>query len=191
MKRVFDEISDDEWSNHSFKPSRVLKPSQTPPPIESFAFGSTSNPAGSDSDSDCVEITGTFENKLDNKLEDDLEDDDFGEALPVTNRSRRFVVDDDDDEEEEDIDRGGLAEVIEVKSNEEDDWSDLGLDGEELREDDGEELREDDVVGQALQKCGKISVELRRELYGSSAAACDRYAEVENSSVRIVTQVNI
>ncbi|KAM7484778.1 hypothetical protein LguiA_000787 [Lonicera macranthoides] len=188
MKRVFDEISDDEWSNHSFKPSRVLKPSQTPPPIESFAFGSTSNPAGSDSDSDsdsdCVEITGTFENKLDNKLEDDLEDDDFGEAPPVTNRSRRFVVDDDDD----DSDRGGLAEVIEVKSNDEDDWSDLGLDDDD---DGGKELREDDVVGQALQKCGKISVELRRELYGSSAAACDRYAEVENSSVRIVTQEDI
>ncbi|TYJ05461.1 hypothetical protein E1A91_A12G165900v1 [Gossypium mustelinum] len=54
-----------------------------------------------------------------------------------------------------------------------------------------EELQEDDVVGKALQKCAKISTELRKELYGSSAASCERYAEVEASSVRIVTQNDV
>ena len=45
MKRVFEEISDDEWENHShsFKPSRVLNTTAnpTPPAIESFAYGSS------------------------------------------------------------------------------------------------------------------------------------------------------
>lgn len=54
-----------------------------------------------------------------------------------------------------------------------------------------EEEEEDDVVGKALHKCAKISTELKRELYGSSRTACDRYAEVEASSVRIVTQDDI
>ncbi|TYG90384.1 hypothetical protein ES288_A12G177500v1 [Gossypium darwinii] len=54
-----------------------------------------------------------------------------------------------------------------------------------------EELQEDDVVGKALQKCAKISTELRKELYGSSAASCERYAEVEASSVRIVIQNDV
>ena len=57
--------------------------------------------------------------------------------------------------------------------------------GEEI----DEEVEESDVIGKALQKCGKISEELRSELYGSSVPVCDRYAEVEASSVRIVTQV--
>ncbi|KQJ84074.1 protein CHROMATIN REMODELING 19 [Brachypodium distachyon] len=46
MRRAFEEISDEEWSNHTFKPSRVLKrPHRTsqpaappPPPIESFRY---------------------------------------------------------------------------------------------------------------------------------------------------------
>lgn len=40
---AFEEISDDEWSQHTFKSSRVLKrrnqtPTQPPPPIDSFAY---------------------------------------------------------------------------------------------------------------------------------------------------------
>ncbi|GJN26719.1 hypothetical protein PR202_gb14674 [Eleusine coracana subsp. coracana] len=46
MRRSFEEISDDEWSNHPFKSSRVLKrsnrssqpPAQPPPPIDSFRY---------------------------------------------------------------------------------------------------------------------------------------------------------
>ncbi|CAD6259969.1 unnamed protein product [Miscanthus lutarioriparius] len=66
MHRAFEEISDDEWSNHTFKPSRVLKrpnqrPSQPPPPIDSFAYNpkagsavgtSTATVVLSDDDSD-------------------------------------------------------------------------------------------------------------------------------------------
>ncbi|XVE74600.1 hypothetical protein DITRI_Ditri12bG0030300 [Diplodiscus trichospermus] len=173
MKRVFDEISDEEWENHSFKPSRVFKKNPNPPPIESFAFNSLTQASFSDQSSDdCVEIQ---------QLEDDsnLEDDDVQpkDAGPV-NRARRFVVDDDDegdnDEDvEKDGDENGCEEVYDVESSEE------------------EELQEDDVVGKALQKCAKISAELRKELYGSSGASCERYAEVEASSVRIVTQNDI
>ncbi|EXB53954.1 ATP-dependent helicase 1 [Morus notabilis] len=164
MKRVFEEISDDEWENHSFKPSRVLnkdpqKPS--PPPIESFSYNSSSK---QDDDDDCLVVS------------DDLEDDDADvEKVRPARRSRRFVIDDD---EESDVE---LPEVVEVKSTTEDE--------EEEDEEGGED--EDDVVGKALQKCAKISAELRKELYGSSVAACDGYAEVVASSVKIVTQDDI
>lgn len=50
-------------------------------------------------------------------------------------------------------------------------------------------VEDDDLVGKALQKCAKISAELKRDLYGTGLTSCDRYAEVEISSVRIVTQV--
>lgn len=162
MKRVFEEISDDEWENHSFKPSRVLskdpqKPS--PPPIESFSYKSSSK---QEEDDDCLVVS------------DDLEDDDAEvEKVRPASRSRRFVIDDD---EESDVE---LPEVVEVKSTTEDE--------EEEDEEGGED--EDDVVGKALQKCAKISAELRKELYGSSVAACDGYTEVVASSVKIVTQV--
>lgn len=160
MKREFTEISDDEWENHSFKPSRVLKiktPAPKPPPsIESFAFKADSHHQN---------------------LDENLEDDDVEEEGPVSaanNRGRRFIVDDDDEEQQSE---GDFAEVYEVQSSTEE---------EEVLEDDEQE---DDVVGKALQKCAKISAELKRELYGTSGTACDRYAEVEASSVRIVTQV--
>ena len=87
-------------------------------------------------------------------------------ARPAANRGRRFVVDDDESE-------GDFKEVYEIKSSEEEE----------------EEEEEEDVVGKALHKCAKISTELKRELYGSSRTACDRYSEVEAPSVRIVTQV--
>ncbi|KAA3483422.1 protein CHROMATIN REMODELING 19-like [Gossypium australe] len=171
MKRVFEEISDEEWENHSFKPSRVLKKNPNPPPIESFAFNSQTQASFSDQSSDdCVEIEHLAD---DSNLEDDVEPDDTG---PV-NRARRFIVDEDDDDEEDGDGRDGnenvFEELYDVESSEE------------------EQLQEDDVVGKALQKCAKISAELRKELYGSSGASCERYAEVEASSVRIVTQNDI
>lgn len=157
MKPELYEISDDEWENHSFKPSRILKrprSSSPPPPIESFAY----NPqASSDDDDDCVEITresATFPESL-----HELDDADGG-AQPPASRGRRFIIDDDDDEDEED---GGDVELCEVE--------------------------EEDVVGRALQKCARISAELKGELFGSTGTACERYSEVESSSVRIVTQV--
>ncbi|XP_022733682.1 protein CHROMATIN REMODELING 19-like isoform X2 [Durio zibethinus] len=169
MKRVFDEISDEEWENHSFKPSRVLKKNPNPPPIESFAFSSQPQASFSDQSSDdCVEVE---------QVEDDsnLEDEDVdAEDAGRVNRARRFVVeDDDDDDDEKDSDENGYEEVYDVDSSEE------------------VELQEDDVVGKALQKCAKISAELRKELYGSSNASCEQYAEVEASSVGIVTQNDI
>ncbi|KAB2090540.1 hypothetical protein ES319_A03G130000v1 [Gossypium barbadense] len=171
MKRVFEEISDEEWENHSFKPSRVLKKNPNPPPIESFAFNSQTQASFSDQSSDdCVEIEHLAD---DSNLEDDVEPEDAG---PI-NRARRFVVDEDDDDEEDgdvrDSNENGFEELYDVESSEE------------------EQLQEDDVVGKALQKCAKISAELRKELYGSSGASCERYAEVEASSVRIVTQNDI
>ena len=181
MKRDYYEISDDEWDNHSFKPSRVLKRTQntsssfTPPPIESFAYGSATKSEASDSSSDdCVEITenlGTFRESLEESLDDeDVELE--GDKSALVSRGRRFVVDDDESDREN-------TEVFEIKSTDEE--------KEEMEE---EEDYENDVVGRALQKCAKISVELKRELYGSSGTACDRYSEVESSSVRIVTQVS-
>ncbi|TYH25140.1 hypothetical protein ES288_A03G145400v1 [Gossypium darwinii] len=171
MKRVFEEISEEEWENHSFKPSRVLKKNPNPPPIESFAFNSQTQASFSDQSSDdCVEIEHLAD---DSNLEDDVEPEDAG---PI-NRARRFVVDEDDDDEEDgdgrDSNENGFEELYDVESSEE------------------EQLQEDDVVGKALQKCAKISAELRKELYGSSGASCERYAEVEASSVRIVTQNDI
>ncbi|KAJ9709635.1 hypothetical protein PVL29_001226 [Vitis rotundifolia] len=163
MKRDFTEISDDEWDNHSFKLSRALKKSQgAPPPIESFSYR-PENPQVSPEDvSD-----GSSDDCV--EIKEDLEDDDAEVLAAPVNRGRRFVVDEDSDED--------FAEVVEVKSGTEEEAE--------------EEVEEDDVVGKALQKCAKISAELRRELYGSSVTACDRYAEVESSSVRIVTQDDI
>ncbi|PPS08396.1 hypothetical protein GOBAR_AA12249 [Gossypium barbadense] len=151
MKRVFEEISDEEWENHSFKPSRVLKKNPNPPPIESFAFNSQTQASFSDQSSDdCVEIEHLAD---DSNLEDDVEPEDAG---PINHSNEN-----------------GFEELYDVESSEE------------------EQLQEDDVVGKALQKCAKISAELRKELYGSSGASCERYAEVEASSVRIVTQNDI
>ncbi|KAL5760672.1 hypothetical protein ACOSQ2_019510 [Xanthoceras sorbifolium] len=162
MKREFVEISDEEWENHSFKPSRVLKikindsKPPPPPPIESFAYKSDNFVKNSDENLD----------------DDDVEE--LGPTVFATNRGgRRFVVDDVEDESDGD-------EVYEIKSSSSE---------EELLDDDDDD--DDDVVGRALQKCAKISAELKRELYGTSVTACDRYAEVEASSVRIVTQNDI
>lgn len=174
MKRSHIEISDDEWDNLSFNPDRVLKPSNppSPPPIESFAFRSSSElqPVADVSSDDS--LLAEVEN-FDGNLLQDLEDDDVEETtavrLPSTGRGRKFVVDEDSD-----------CEVVQVKEEE-----------KEEEEEEIEEMveEEEDVVGKALQNCAKISAELRRELYGSASTVCDRYSEVEASSVRIVTQV--
>ncbi|XP_061991177.1 protein CHROMATIN REMODELING 19 [Rosa rugosa] len=173
MKRSLDhfEISDDEWEEHSssFKPSRVLKKSRTPTPpaIESFAYRKR---RVSDDDSDCVEIKDDSDDDC-VEIKNDLEDDDVVEEVrrPVT-RGRRFVVEDEDSDG---------------------DWAELESTSEEEEEEEAE-AEDDDVVGRALQKCAKISADLKRELHGSSApTASDRYAEVDASSVRIVTQDDI
>lgn len=167
MKRVFEEISDEEWEDHDFNLSRILKKEKSPPPIESFAY---QRPSRQNSDQN----GGRFI-----QIDEDLEDDDVEvtEVTPPANRARRFVVEDSDDD---------LPQVFEIRSDEEDvDEVARAVDEYE------DEADEEDVVGKALQKCARISASLRRELYGSSARSCDRYAEVETSSARIVTQEDI
>ncbi|KAH1188680.1 Protein CHROMATIN REMODELING 19 [Glycine soja] len=187
MKPELYEISDDEWENHSFKPSQVLKRPRTssppsPPPIESFAYTSNSKvdvSSENDDDSDCVEIAPESANFRDNL--NDLEDADVDDEPVPASRGRRFVIDDDDEEdgEEENGGRDGhVAELYDVESSEEE-------------EEDVDELNENDVVGRALHKCARISAELKGELFGSSGTACERYSEVESSSVRIVTQEDV
>ncbi|MCL7036967.1 hypothetical protein MKW94_004046 [Papaver nudicaule] len=170
MKRDFEEISDDEWEKHSssFKPRFPKTESSSPVLIESFAYQSKKNGIISEEGSnyDLVDIT-----------KDSLEDDDadIAEVRPQSNRTRRFVVNEDSDED------------FEVKSNEEEEDTDtIFLTDDE--EDEEEEVEEIDVVGKALQKCAKISEVLKKEL---SMSACDRYAEVETSSVRIITQEDV
>ncbi|GAB2282463.1 Protein CHROMATIN REMODELING 19 [Dionaea muscipula] len=181
MKRAFEEISDDEWDHHhDFKPSRILNSNPQPPPapIESFAYQPLKPPI--------IDLT-----------EEDLEDSD-ADVHPrsnAANRGRRFVVDDEDDDGDEDDEVDVRKdEAIQVKWEDDDDaefeWDTKTLVEVEEEEEEAQE-GEEDVVCRALRRCGKISEELRRELYGSSSAACDRYAEVDASSVRIVTQDDI
>ena len=118
-------------------------------------------------------------------LEDD--DEDVAEAArpSVANRGRRFVVEDEESDGDDGDKDADIAQVYNVKSSDEE--GNVEEEEEEEEEEEGEE--EDDVVAKALQKCARISAELKRDLYGSNVTACDRYAEVESSSVRIVTQV--
>ncbi|ESW25110.1 hypothetical protein PHAVU_003G008000 [Phaseolus vulgaris] len=183
MKPELYEISDDEWENHSFKPSRVLKRPRTssapsPPPIESFAYTSKVDVL-SENDSDCVEIAPNDANFL-----DDLEDADVDNGVggyAAASRGRRFIIDDEDEDAEENGGGDGrVAELYEVESSE-----------VEEEEEEVEELNENDVVGRALHKCARISAELKGELFGSSGTACERYSEAESSSVRIVTQEDV
>ncbi|CAN7091705.1 unnamed protein product [Brassica rapa subsp. narinosa] len=198
MKRDFDEISEEEWQQHSFNPSRVLKQPRAPktttttttrtpppprpsPPIESFAYRRPSKAI--ESDDDCVVVEDSGESDSDVKIvnggDDLLLDDEEEEAKVVVVRrarvGRRFVIEDEEGSEEDEV------EVEEVSSSEGEGEDGGGGDGDE------------DVVGKALQKCAKISADLRKELYGSSSGVttCDRYSEVESSTVRIVTQTDI
>lgn len=197
MKRAFDELTEEDWGDlsSSFKPSRVLRrPPSPPPPIESFAFRGKSGEPRSPSSSgrgvgDRVEISSS----------DNLEDDDVelvdSVAPPAASRGRRFVVDDDDEEEVEEEEAGmgskvesdgDLVDVYDISSAEDEKEEEVEV--EELGEEE-DALEDDDVVGKALQKCAKISSDLKKALYGSSVASCEHYSEVEASSNRIVTQV--
>ncbi|KAF3791218.1 CHROMATIN REMODELING 19 protein [Nymphaea thermarum] len=259
MKRAFEELSDDEWENHSFQLSRVLKSQpqvkdhhehvmngKSLPPIESFSFQKKITECvplslvevQSSEDDDDFELGKQRINRNRNKsvsmapphpqnLEDDnfkfcqsrknvhkssedddddfelgksrvnrnkkkrvpmspqkrqnLEDDDFevGGSKMIVNRSRKLVVVDDSDDDTgvggSDVAQLGAVEVEAVSDNSE------GPD-------------EDDVVGNALQKCDKISATLRKELYGSASVpstSCEGYSEVEDSAAKIVTQADI
>lgn len=125
--------------------------------------------------------------------EEDLADDDFDYQDPRPNQQRpgrRFVIGDDDDSDV----------AVAVEEDDEVNWSELekededeGYNGE--RSVHGErsvnmEEPEGDVVGTALRKCSRISSNLRKELFGSSARDCESYAEIDASTCRIVTQVN-
>ncbi|KAL3652887.1 Protein CHROMATIN REMODELING 19 [Castilleja foliolosa] len=194
--RDFIELSDDEWSHHSesFKPSRVLKPQSTdqiqnpPPPIESFAYSKTLNNSSSSTsksvhviESSSSEELGTAAGNEFEDLEDEDVDVEVSKRAGTVNRGNRFVIDDDDEEEDG---SGGGGEANDLSDPE------IWLSDEE-EEIDVEE--EEDVVKRALHKCEKISAELKRELYGTSTAACDRYSEVElgSTAARIVTQDDV
>lgn len=184
MKRVFDEISDDEWEKHSFKPSRVLKKGRSSPhpAIESFAYRPQNSALANQNGKNVV--------SLDDDADDEVVVVEEDEVLPLTratriNRGRRYVVDDDSDFQE-------FEDRIEVGSMEEEEEEEFSFGSEEEGDEEEKmEAKDFDVVGKALHKCAKISADLRRELYGSSVSACDRYAEVDASSVRIVTQEDV
>ncbi|XP_057543717.1 protein CHROMATIN REMODELING 19 [Amaranthus tricolor] len=193
MKRTFDEISDEEWEKHKFKPSKVLNStsssSSTKPTIESFSFkNSRSTPIDLTDDGD-EDYVPPSEGEDDLEHHDDVLEDDDADLVTsrTSSRGRRFIVDDDEEDEYEE-----LQEVVEVKSDieeeEEMEMFDLTDDDDDEDEEEFLEKEEEDVVGKALQKCGKISAELRKEL---SMTATDRYSEVDSSSVRIVTQDDI
>lgn len=186
MKRDYYEISDDEWpEDNSFNPSRVLKlnkPSSLPPPIESFAY-SKSNNHDTSKPSNFVELVDSSSEEIGvRNVTENLEDDDAEIVSTVNQKTtsrgrRRFVVDDEDEDEDEGLNSNEDEQDIEVFEE---------IDAFEESEED------DDVVGKALQKCGKISTELKRELFGTAAAKFDSYAQVEEaSSLRIVTQDDI
>ncbi|CAA6655805.1 unnamed protein product [Spirodela intermedia] len=159
MKRVFDEISDDEWENHRFGTSRVFKKLDCPrPPIESFAYQ-----PGKCKPSE--EQTGVCSAGRAFNLEEE-EEEEAAVVRPAQGggRVRRFVVDEDSDVEV-------LPEVVEIRSTGEDD-EDFTFGGDEAEEEGGE-WEGEDLVGKALQKCGKISAALRQELYGSSVSSWD------------------
>lgn len=184
MKREYLEISDDEWENHSFKASRVFGTSNPQPPIETFAYSSAKPSNSNHSSDDSVEITGSYQVNQEEHLEDEDFDEGFSNVNRHASRGRRFIVDDDDDDSDDDLAAegdNGVEDAVEVKPAEED--KDLIFDEDEVEE--------EDAVGKALQKCARISAVLRKELYGSSVTTCDRYAEVEASSVRIVNQDDV
>ncbi|KAL4186316.1 hypothetical protein AMTRI_Chr09g33250 [Amborella trichopoda] len=115
----------------------------------------------------------------------DLEDEDCQptKGRPHVTRTRRFVIEDESDEE-----------VVPEKKNqkaleEEDEIWEIQSDTEYA-----EPVDEDDVVGNALQKCDRISASLRKELYGSSSGSpvsCEAYSEVDAASAKIVKQEDI
>ncbi|KAF5779104.1 putative DNA helicase chromatin remodeling SNF2 family [Helianthus annuus] len=164
MKRGLEsiEISDEEWSNHDFDSSRIL----TKPPPSSSA---SKAPPRIESFAFRAR-TSTSSDSSDcveiinhqPQHEEVLEDDDFEQPPSTTIASRgRRFVIDDDDDDDDEDEYDG-----------------------------GEN---DDVVGKALHKCAQISAQLRSDLYGSSSSSSSAhaYAEVDASSLRIVTHDDI
>ncbi|KAJ4746621.1 chromatin remodeling 1 [Rhynchospora pubera] len=212
MRRAYEEISDDEWDHHtSFNPRVFLnkksKPATPPPPIESFTYSAKTlaqNGASSSSFPNTININDSDDSDFkQDDVEQEEDDEVFRASRPRRNVVRRkFVMDEDSDEHE----------VFDVRSTggDGDEYGDGDGDGvnwSELENEDDDDVdveveilserksavqeRDDDLVGRALQKCAKISAALRQELYGSAAQDCDRYAEVDASSCRIVTQEDV
>ncbi|XP_051218599.1 protein CHROMATIN REMODELING 19 [Lolium perenne] len=72
MRRDYEEISDDEWSNHAFKPSRVLKrphpqppAAQPPPPIDSFRYDPKASSAAGTSKTAAVVLSSSDDDDFD------------------------------------------------------------------------------------------------------------------------------
>ncbi|XP_019192101.1 PREDICTED: protein CHROMATIN REMODELING 19 [Ipomoea nil] len=202
MKRSLDyyELSDDEGAEeHSFHLSRVLKTDSAPPPppIESFAYSKTDT-SSKRSNSNVIDIDDSSSEEIEDKVEnlDDDDDDGVDEELKAVNKirsRRRFVI---ADEDEDDCDEMKSAKKRREVSGFDDEDEELELELNSEFEDDEEEQEEEkdeiDVVAKALHKCGKISSDLKRELYGSAGVACDRFSEVEEaSSLRMVTQDDV
>jgi SWI/SNF-related matrix-associated actin-dependent regulator of chromatin subfamily A containing DEAD/H box 1 len=204
MRRAFEEISDEEWEHHTFNPRLVLKkkskPAAPPPPIESFSYRPKTlhqNGAPSSSFPSTINIDDSDDSDFKQEEIEEEEEETFKPSRPRRNVvRRRFVLEEDSDENE----------VIDIRSTGGDGEGDTdGVNWAELENDDDDDVdvemeilttgknnvqeRDVDLVGRALQKCAKISAALRQELYGSTARNCDRYAEIDASSCRIVTQV--
>uniref|UniRef100_A0A1D1Z896 SWI/SNF-related matrix-associated actin-dependent regulator of chromatin subfamily A containing DEAD/H box 1 n=1 Tax=Anthurium amnicola TaxID=1678845 RepID=A0A1D1Z896_9ARAE len=184
MNGGFDEISDEEWENHAFRASRVFKKRDSPfPPIESFAYQSAKCKRSEEQNG--VRSHGGTINLDDDDVEEKEEEVAVARPAQGGSRTRRLVVDEDSDAE-------NLPEVVEIRSTEDEQEDfDFGAEVEDVAEEEAWEWEEVDLVGKALQKCAKISAALRGELYGSSASSCDRYAEVDASAARIVTQEDV
>lgn len=197
MRRTFEEISDDEWEHHTFNPRLVLKkkskPATPPPPIESFIYRPKALPQNGAASSSFPSTINIDDSDDSDFKQEELEEEEemFKPSRPRRNVVRRkFVMEEDSDEHEVfDIRSTGGDEVnwSEIENEDEDD-----VDIEEemyTTKKSAAQERDVDLVGRALQKCAKISAALRQELYGSAARDCDRYAEIDASSCRIVTQV--
>ncbi|KAL0296524.1 UNVERIFIED_CONTAM: protein CHROMATIN REMODELING 19 [Sesamum radiatum] len=150
-----------------------------PPPIESFAFSKSVHIIESSSSEELGDAAaGNGKGKGKGNEFEDLEDEDadleVSNRVATVSRGNRFVIEDDEDEDDDGDGKVGDFSDHEVWLSE-------------------EEAEEEDVVKKALRKCEKISAELKRELYGTSSAACDRYSEVEmgSSAARIVTQEDV
>jgi SWI/SNF-related matrix-associated actin-dependent regulator 1 of chromatin subfamily A len=137
------------------------------------------------SDGDCVEIEDLGDSDSDVKIVNGedllLEDEEEVEETKVVMRAarvgRRFVIEDEEASDDDD-------DEAESSASEDEFGGGGGGRG-------GRRGEDEDVVGKALQKCAKISADLRKELYGTSSGVTDRYSEVETSTVRIVTQNDI
>ncbi|OWM77232.1 protein CHROMATIN REMODELING 19 isoform X2 [Punica granatum] len=220
MKRGFAEITEEEWGSvpHSFKPSRALNPppiesfayDRNPTPGSSAPVSDYCVGAGEESLEDDDAELGRPARPLPTSrgrrfiVDDDDEEDSGGGGGPAEGNAESdgdlvevFDIKSSDDEEEE---RGcktrELRELVGNNDDADDDDDILGGD------DDDDGVFDDgggggsgggggDLVGNALQKCGKISCDLKKVLYGSSFASCDHYSEVEASSNRIVNQDDI